>query len=721
VSERERAVEAGAWSAEMQAQRCAATLEAWWNLMRRRTDALEIAAAFDMGELLLGRWDTPRTLPCGVRLYTPASHGQRIPAEGWRAWVTGWAKAGWQLHAIEFRHVRFDPDPQGAPRDSDFEFSAHLVQPATSERAVLAGTLVVHWDPGNVSGQPPKPARVDASRLTLLTRTGPPPFQQTDAFALAPPEKLPAIDPLIVQDLDGDGRMELLLPAVNQVYRMSQTGRYAPSPLFAKPPGPILAAVLADADADGMPDLVVVLSEGVSICPGRAGGGFDPEARLAWEASEPLMNPMALTAGDADGDGLIDLFLGQYRAPTLGQILRPHYYEANDGYPAYLLLNAGGGRFRDATVASGIQAKRTRRTYSASWVDLDADADLDLLVVSDFAGLDAYRNDGRGHLTDVTAEWFPEPYGFGMSQTVADMNGDGIPDVLMIGMTSPTVDRLEHLNLWRADARGDRGMRARMAYGNRLFLGREGGGFAAAPPGNPIARSGWAWGAGAMDFDNDGFPDVYIANGYESQKSVRDYEPEIWLHDLHVGDDVDDAAATTYFLAKYQRTRGSGWSYGGNEKNRLYWNDGGHGFVEVGHLFGVALEEDSRCAVASDLDGDGRVDLAITTDEVWPQRQQTLRIYRNVMEPAGRWIGFRLRDAAGRASTAGARVLVEGGGRRFVRSVVCGDAFRSQQPGVIHFGLGSLEQIDRAEIRWMGGAVVELRNPALNRYHDLSQ
>src|SRR2546428_10037776 len=119
-----------------------------------------------------------------------------------------------------------------------------------------------------------------------------------------------------------------------------------------------------------------------------------------------------------------------------------------------------------------------------------------------------------------------------------------------------------------------------MTFGNRLYLAV--GPRSTASPINPsplfeqtplsdsIARSGWSWGCSAFDFDNDGFPDVYIANGLESKQSVRDYESEFWLHDIFLDETIDDVAATSYLMGKFSRTRGSGWSYGGYEKNRLY-------------------------------------------------------------------------------------------------------------------------------------------------------
>ncbi len=71
---------------------------------------------------------------------------------------------------------------------------------------------------------------------------------------------------------------------------------------------------------------------------------------------------MVLTCGDVDEDGDLDVFLAQYRVPTLGQVLGPHYYDANDGWPSYLLHNDGHGNFKDVTEAAGLGPKRWRRT-----------------------------------------------------------------------------------------------------------------------------------------------------------------------------------------------------------------------------------------------------------------------------------------------------------------------------------------------------------------------
>src|SRR5262245_39460532 len=94
---------------------------------------------------------------------------------------------------------------------------------------------------------------------------------------------------------------------------------------------------------------------------------------------------------------------------------RSPFYDSNNGEPGYLLQNDGRGNFKDITVEAGLGPKRFRLSYSASFVDLDQDRDLDLIVVSDFSGTDVYNNDGKGKFTDVTDKAIDNRSAFGMS------------------------------------------------------------------------------------------------------------------------------------------------------------------------------------------------------------------------------------------------------------------------------------------------------------------
>ena len=717
LESREQTIDKTIWAKEMLAERCGRTLEDLWDRVNASSNKLQVIADFATGEVVLPQWGAVQHLAHDIELREGMAPGAKLPTGQWREWVEGFARNGWQLDNIEFRHTAFDTDTNGQPWKSHFYFAARLTRTSQPQRAILEGDLIVNWDSKSAHKEPAAVRELDASHLNLKTRLGEPFFKKILDETITPPDKTGLIDPLIVYDLDGDGLAEIILAAANLVYHRQGPDHYEARPLCRYPIQFTSTALIADFDGDGFADLLCANGRGLFLFKGSSGGTFDEPPRLVWTADPPFKNAMVMTCGDIEHTGHLDVFVAQYKVPLLGQVLRPHYYDANDGWPAHLLRNDGQGNFTEITESAGLDAKRWRRTYSASFVDLDNDGSLDLVVVSDFAGLDLYRNDGHGHFRDVTRQWVTEPHGFGMACTFADFNADGLLDLLMIGMPSATVDRLQSLNLWRRYSDEDRLLRPAMTFGNRLLLARPNGGFEQTRLSDSIARSGWSWGCCAFDFDNDGFPDVYIANGLETKQTVRDYESEFWLHDIFVEESADDFTASKYFLKKYARTRGSGWSYGGYEKNRLFMNQRGESFIEMGQLAGVSLEKDSRNAVADDLDGDGRIDLVLTTVEAWPQMKQTLRVFKNQLSDAGHWIGFSFHEKTQSHSPVGASVTIRFAGRTETRAILNGDSHRSQSASVVHFGIGASTNVESAEIRLSDGAKMILTNPPVDRYY----
>jgi hypothetical protein len=707
------------WSKETLAEECGRTFETLWDEINRSTNKLSVVGAFNFGNLILANWAATMNGPHGIQIHHPSGPPKTLTAAEWPPFIEAFQMAGWKLETMEFRHNRFDVDEHGSPTESRFFFSAHLQNTREEERAIVEGDLVVQWGSKRPEDGLVQVKQINATALTIKTRRGPPPFKEILSQEIVPPERSSVIDPLIVYDLDGNGFPEIILAAKNLLFRRHGEDKYESEPLCRFPPEFLSAAIIADFDGDGSPDFLYHRYEGLYLYKGSPKGTFDERPRPVCSLTPNAPNSMALTCGDIDGDGDLDVFLAQYREPYEGGVTPQPFYDANDGYPSYLLLNDGHANFTDGTAAAGLTKKRLHRSYSASFVDLDQDGHLDLAVASDFAGLDLYRKDGRGHFTDVTQAWVPDSHAFGMAQTFGDFNADGRLDLLMIGMLSPTVERLEHLNLWRSDSSEDRSMRSRMTRGNRLYLAKPAGGFEETAMSDTIARSGWSWGASSFDLDNDGFPDVYIANGLESNASVRDYESEYWLHDNYVGATTNNTATDLFFKSKFSRTRGRDYSYGGYEKNRLYLNQGGTSFLEAGYLMGVALEEDCRNVVADDLDGDGRVDLVVTTFEIWPRHRQILHVYRNTLSNTGDWIGFRFPNSTTAKSPIGASVLLHYAGRTVVGSLLTGDSYRSQHSATVHFGLGSATRIDRVEIRRPTGNITNFYRVEPSTYQNL--
>ncbi|MCX8107977.1 MAG: CRTAC1 family protein, partial [Verrucomicrobiae bacterium] len=256
-----------------------------------------------------------------------------------------------------------------------------------------------------------------------------------------------------------------------------------------------------------------------------------------------------------------------------------------------------------------------------------------------------------------------------------------------------------------------------MTSGNKLYFGQPNGQFALGPQSQSISLAGWSWGCSAFDMDNDTFPDVYIANGHESKQSVRDFEPYFWLHAIYVASSHDDLVKAAYFNSISSRTRGHGYSYGGYEKNKLFLNHHATEFIDIAHLFGVALEEDCRNVVTDDLDGDGKPDILVTTFEAWPEQKQTLRIFRNLIPHCGNWITVCLSPNVRKCSPVGATITIKSGSLTLTKPVVTGDSHRTQHTSQIHFGLGKTDRLDWLLVRWPDGATNILLSPAVNQTH----
>ena len=714
-------LDATVWKSEDHAQRYEESFVAFWDALRTASDKWAVFKRFPPGRLTLGKPGAVTKHDWGILDTAYAGAGRLVESGEWPVFLDELSGQGYEVHESEWHQESFFAPKKGQQAKSRVRFLLHVTR-GTDTRLVLRGTLAVTWsDKRNARGLY-LPQSVDASDLKVLERKGPVAFDKVKLIDTARDrpgaKRVPQAVPLLAYDLDRDGLSELLLPAANLVY-WNRGGKLEKDDLCKVPPKKCGSALVADFTGDGWADLFVAERGGTAILyQGDKHGRFESDPRVA--AGLELKTPLACTAGDVDGDGDLDLWVTQYRGPYLdGQMPTP-YYDANDGWPAYLLINDGKGNFTDGTERAGLAAKRRRRTYSTSFVDLDDDHHLDLVVVNDFAGLDIWLNDGHGKFTDATAQLGNDRFSFGMSHTLADFNRDGRVDLYMAGMGSTTARRLEGMGLGRAEFPGHQEHRMKLGYGNRLFLGGDKG-LSQAPYNDLLARTGWSWGCTAFDFDSDGDEDLYIANGHLSRKSCKDYCTTFWRHDIYTGGSKEDPLLKTFFDELGGALNKISWN--GFEHNVLYQNEEEGVFVNAAWLLGMAHEYDSRSVVSDDLDRDGRPDL-IVTERGWDERTGAIpnfvHLYRNVLESQNHWIGVSLHEHGPGRSPIGAVVRVFYNGRRAVRHVVTGDSFQAQHSGQKHFGIGAAKSVDAIEVRWPNAQVSRLEKPAINQYHTLS-
>ena len=145
---------------------------------------------------------------------------------------------------------------------------------------------------------------------------------------------------------------------------------------------------------------------------------------------------------------------------------------------------------------------------------------------------------------------------------------------------------------------------------------------------------------------------------------------------------------------------GASWS--GSERNNAFLNLGDGTFADASAVLGIDFMDDARAVVTTDWDGDGDLDIWLR-NRTGPQ----LRLLRNDTPRDRHWIAFELVGKQANRDAIGARVAVEAGGRRMVRTVTSGDGYLAQSSRRLHFGLAAGDEIDRVTISWpLGGSQV---------------
>jgi enediyne biosynthesis protein E4 len=409
-----------------------------------------------------------------------------------------------------------------------------------------------------------------------------------------------------------------------------------------------------------------------------------------------------VAVGDYDNDGFDDLFVAGFGHSTL-------YH------------NNGDGTFTDVTASAGVAGSGW--ATSAAWVDYDNDGKLDLVVarymIWDFDDIYCghreegfrsychpdlfkpisillYHNDGKGKFTEVSEKAGVAKPAKGLGLAIADFDHDGFMDILLANDSIP--EFLFH----------NKGNGAFEEIGLPSGIGLDGGGATFA-----------GMGVDFEDYNNDGWPDAIITD-LANQKyalyanagdgsfdyttlttglgaisllhsgwGVRfmDYDNDGWKDLFIVQAHVMDTIQVNEPHLRYR------------EAPLLLWNDRGKRFIDVSAQSGAVFHEEwvGRGMAAGDLDNDGRVDVVVTSLDgpAWVLHNQTAT--------QNHWITFNLIGVQSNRDGIGAQIKISTPAGDQYATVTTSSSYQSSSDKRVHFGVGSASAISRVEIRWPSG------------------
>jgi len=309
-------------------------------------------------------------------------------------------------------------------------------------------------------------------------------------------------------DVDNDGDIDIFETGHfgNTLWVNDGKGKFKGVPI--KTPGQATGPLFLDYDNDGDADIFCSANGTQMLLENKGGLKFEDVSAKAGVAVKSI--GFTATAGDINGDRVPDIYVAAYNA--YGPVAPASWDDANNGLPNLLFVSNGDGTYTECAKKMGVAGRRW--SYSAQFLDVDEDGQLDLYVTNDFgAGNRLYLRRGD-KFEDRAKEWGVRDDGYGMGVDFGDYDNDGRLDLYVTKMSSTAGNRL--LNRMKS-AGYEKRLRA-LAAGNSLYR-NVGGKFENVAGPFP---AGWSWGGGFIDIDNDGYEDIYSPNGHFSGAKEKD-------------------------------------------------------------------------------------------------------------------------------------------------------------------------------------------------------
>jgi hypothetical protein len=475
---------------------------------------------------------------------------------------------------------------------------------------------------------------------------------------------------------------------------------------------------MADVNGDGLLDIYICRSA-ANDPNNRRNLLFINQGDLTFEeqgAAYGLDDPGYATQAsffDYDNDGDLDLFLLNHSTQEYAGFSRidGSFKRKTGNFLGDKLYRNDGGKFTDVSRESGIIGNVLGFGLAVTVTDFNDDGWLDIYVSNDYNEEDyLYVNQQDGTFKESVREYMGHVSLFSMGADAADMNNDLRPDFLTMDMmpefnyNQKTILGPENYDKYRELlAKGFHAQTMR----NMFHLNQGAGKFAEIGQYAGIAHTDWSWAVLAADFDNDGWKDIFVSNGYarnyldmdflnymvsERMKSNQNEKEEALI-------DLIDKMPPIYV------------------QNYLYQNQGDLTFVNKAQEWGLQRETVSNAAAYADLDGDGDLDLIVC------HTNEPVSIYRNNSERLfdRTFLKVRLQGSGQNTSGIGAKVRIHAGEKHWQQELIPTRGYQSSVDHELVFGLGNTGQIDSLEVFWPGGYYQVLQNLPVNQTLHLDQ
>jgi hypothetical protein len=364
-----------------------------------------------------------------------------------------------------------------------------------------------------------------------------------------------------------------------------------------------------------------------------------------------------------------------------------------------LYRNSCHGTFTNASVEAGI-LRDAGYGLGVAVADLNRDGWPDIYVSNDITPNDVlYVNNGNGTFTNKRGQWLKHTSFAGMGVDIADFNDDGWPDILQVDMLPRALSARKMMSgfatvgsLMDSRARGFRDDYSANAL--QLSNGVTKNGdviFSDVAHLAGVAATDWSWSPLFADFDNDGYKDIFISNGYP--KAVIDFDYQAAMASTRRGGDAKASRRAQMEIVNRL--------YPYDPSNYFFRNNGNLTFTDKTKDWGVDRPSFSYGAAYADLDNDGRLDLVVNNIDA------PAFIYENVapVDDAHHYLQIRLQGEPPHQLSGGigSKLILTAGGRKQYSYYSPSRGYMSTMDDRVYFGLGRASRVDSLEVVWPDG------------------